>query len=58
LIERRLMLVYSHDLSRQTIGELADLLVDAGRLPGEQREAAIDRAMERLERIYARRIRE
>ena len=36
LVERRLMLLYSPQLSRRTLDELADLLVESGRLSAEQ----------------------
>jgi glycerol-3-phosphate dehydrogenase len=56
LIERRLMLLYAPRLSRRTLEELADLLVERGRLNATEKPAAIDRALERLLNIYARKL--
>jgi glycerol-3-phosphate dehydrogenase len=55
LIERRLMLLYSPDLSRKTLEELADLLSESGRLNPAEKNIAVDRALERLANIYGRR---
>jgi glycerol-3-phosphate dehydrogenase len=54
LVERRLMLIYDPGLSRQTIGELAELLIEAGRLDPPGKEAAVDAAVRRCEAIYGR----
>jgi glycerol-3-phosphate dehydrogenase len=56
LIERRLMLLYRPQLSRRTLEELADLLVDSGRLNAGEKPPAVDRALERLSHTYARRL--
>src|SRR5580700_9451190 len=56
LIERRLMLLYRPQLSRRTLEELADLLVDSGRLNAGEKPPAVDRAPERLSHTYARRL--
>jgi len=56
LIERRLMLLYDPRLSRRTLEELADLLVESGRLNAAEKLAAIDRALQRLLEIYARKL--
>jgi glycerol-3-phosphate dehydrogenase len=56
LVERRLMLLYSPHLSRQTLEELADLLVAAGRLSETEKSTAIDGAIARLARVYGRQV--
>jgi hypothetical protein len=48
------MLLYRPQLSRRTLEELADLLIESGRLSAADKPAAIDRAFERLSTIYAR----
>jgi glycerol-3-phosphate dehydrogenase len=54
LLERRLMLIFEPGLSRQTIGDLADLLIDAGKLEAAAREPAIETAVRRCREIYGR----
>jgi glycerol-3-phosphate dehydrogenase len=54
LIERRLMLIYEPGLSRRTIGELADLLIEAGKLGSAARQSAIDAAVTRCQSLYGR----
>jgi glycerol-3-phosphate dehydrogenase len=54
LVERRLMLIYEPGLSRQTMGDLADLLVEAGKLDAAARDAAIETAVRRCREIYGR----
>ena len=56
LLERRLMLIYERDLSHTTIGQLADLLIEAGRLDPAGRETAIERAAHRCRTLYGRRL--
>jgi len=56
LVERRLMLIYEPGLSRRTIGELADLLTDAGKLDAAAKEAAVDVAVRRCETVYGRKL--
>jgi len=56
LIERRLMLLYDPQLSRRSLEELADLLVESGRLNAAEKPAALDHALERLSHIYARQL--
>jgi glycerol-3-phosphate dehydrogenase len=56
LIERRLMLLYRPQLSRRTLDELGDLLMERGRLTAVEKPAAVDRAFERLSHIYARQL--
>jgi hypothetical protein len=56
LIERRLMLLYDPQLSRRTLEELADLLVESGRLNAAEKPTAIDCALQRLLEIYARKL--
>jgi glycerol-3-phosphate dehydrogenase len=54
LLERRLMLIFEPGLSRQTIGDLADLLIEAGKLDAATRESAIETAVRRCREIYGR----
>jgi glycerol-3-phosphate dehydrogenase len=54
LVERRLMLIYEPGLSRQTLGELADLLIGAEKLEPAAREAAIEAAASRCQSLYGR----
>jgi glycerol-3-phosphate dehydrogenase len=54
LIERRLMLLYSLRLVRGTFEELADLLIEQGRLDPVQKVSAADAAIERLKTTYGR----
>jgi glycerol-3-phosphate dehydrogenase len=54
LVERRLMLIYEPGLSRQTINELADLLIAAGKLDSAGRQSAIDSAVARCQSLYGR----
>jgi glycerol-3-phosphate dehydrogenase len=56
LIERRLLLLYDPQLSRRTLEELADLLVESGRLNAAEKPTAIDCALQRLLEIYARKL--
>ena len=48
VVERRLMLVFSHPLSRQTLLELAALLVDAGRISADQVDQSVEETCRRL----------
>ena len=54
LVERRLMLIYEPGLSRRTLGELADLLTEAGKLDAADKEGAVDVAVHRCETLYGR----
>jgi glycerol-3-phosphate dehydrogenase len=54
LVERRLMLIYESNLSRKTLGELADLLIEAGKLDPASRESAIEAAAARCRQFYGR----
>jgi glycerol-3-phosphate dehydrogenase len=56
LVERRLMLVYEPGLSRRTIGELADLLAEAGKLDPTAKTDTVDVAVHRIETVYGREI--
>ncbi len=55
LIERRLMLAFARELHRKTVSDLADVLVETGRLPASQRDAEINACAERLRHFYGRR---
>lgn len=54
LVERRLMLVFASRLSRSMLQDLADCLVEAGRLPAERSAASVDAAVQRLRVHYGR----
>jgi glycerol-3-phosphate dehydrogenase len=56
LIERRLMLLYGPNLSRTTLVELADLLVESGRLEPGEKDRAVYAVVQRLAAIYARKL--
>jgi glycerol-3-phosphate dehydrogenase len=56
LVERRLMLLYSPTLPRRALEELADLLSESGRLGPAEKTAAVDGELDRLARIYGRRL--
>ena len=48
------MLIYEPGLSRRTIGELAEMLIEAGRLDPAAREAAVADSIRRCEAVYGR----
>lgn len=54
LIERRLMLTFSSRLCRETLQELAEELLAAGRLNAGEVQSAIDEATERLRHYYGK----
>lgn len=54
LVERRLMLTFSSQLSRATLGALAAELVAAEHLKPDETAAAIDKATERLRHYYGK----
>ena len=56
LVERRLMLIFGPELRRATLEELADVLVEAGRLEPERRNAEVERCIESLVRFQGRRV--
>lgn len=56
LIERRLMLLFSRQLSRQTLRELAACLVESGKLTAGEVDAALAAAEQRLMAAYGRRV--
>ena len=56
LVERRLMLLFSRNLSRATLAELADLLVEENLLKAEDRDEAVDRTCLRLREHFGRTI--
>lgn len=56
LIERRLMLVFARQLSRQTLIELAMCLVGSGTLEAGEVDAALAAAEQRLMAAYGRRV--
>ncbi len=56
LIERRLMLIYRHKLPRECLDELADLLIEAGRMDPSEREARIEETRVRLKTYYGKEV--
>jgi glycerol-3-phosphate dehydrogenase len=56
LVERRLMLLYQRQLSRACLDELAQLLVESGRLAADQTAAAVDRAVNRLSTHFGKKV--
>lgn len=56
LVERRLMLAFARELSRATLNDLADVLVESGRLDITQRDAEIAENIRRLQHFYGRRL--
>ena len=56
LVERRLMLLYDRSLSRATLAHLADLLVEAGRLPAQEAARQVDAARARLAEHFGKRL--
>lgn len=56
LVERRLMLLYSPQLPRLALEELAGLLSESGRLQADEKTAAVDQEVDRLAKIYGRRV--
>jgi glycerol-3-phosphate dehydrogenase len=58
LVERRLMLLYQPRLTTACLEDLAQLLVEAGRLPANQIDAAIDATRERLRRHFGKHVHE
>lgn len=56
LIERRLMLLYHPNLSRASLESLAELLVEAGRLPPDRGKSDVDRTIARLENHFGKQI--
>lgn len=56
LVERRLMLVFAQTLTRETLADLADCLVEAGVVPPADRPREIESTIDRLATYYGRRI--
>ncbi len=56
LVERRLMLLYHHRLTRACLVRLAELLVEAGRLPAVDAPAAVTAEIEHLAAHYGKRV--
>jgi hypothetical protein len=50
------MLLYSPQLPRLALEELADLLSESGRLEPGEKTAAVDQEVDRLANIYGRRV--
>ncbi len=56
LVERRLMLAFARELSIATLEDLADVLIDAGRLDAARRAEEVTACVTRLQRFYGRRL--
>jgi glycerol-3-phosphate dehydrogenase len=56
LVERRLMLLYHQRLTRGCLRRLAELLVEAGRLPSGELDAAVEAETHRLAARYGKRV--
>jgi glycerol-3-phosphate dehydrogenase len=56
LVERRLMLLYHQRLTRACLTRLAELLVEAGRLPAHEAAAAVTSEIEHLAARYGKRV--
>lgn len=56
LVERRLMLLYHHQCSRRCLEQLAEILVEEGRLATNQTTVAVDDEIERLLTRYGKRV--
>lgn len=56
LVERRLMLLYHPALRREYLVQLADLLVDAGKLKPADKAAAVDATIDRLSNHFGKRV--
>ncbi len=54
LVERRLMLVFARTLTHNTLVDLADLLIETGRLPPARKADAIAACTTRLQQHYGR----
>jgi glycerol-3-phosphate dehydrogenase len=58
LVERRLMLLYHRDITRPALQRLAQMLIDAGRMPAEDLDAAVEQCIARLARHYGKQVSE
>jgi glycerol-3-phosphate dehydrogenase len=56
LVERRLMLLYHPKLERRCLDQLAELLVEAGLLSADQKSAAVDAVVDRLQKHFGKRV--
>jgi glycerol-3-phosphate dehydrogenase len=56
LVERRLMLLYHRPLTRHCLTQLADLLVEAGLLDGQRRDAEVAATIERLRDRFCKQV--
>jgi glycerol-3-phosphate dehydrogenase len=56
LVERRLMLIFESRLRRDTLRELGESLVNAGRLDESQLESEVDRLCDHLQKFYGKTI--
>ena len=56
LVERRLILIFEPTLQRATLEELADLLIESGKLGSAERDAEIERCIASLEKFQGKRV--
>ncbi len=56
LVERRLMLLYVPSLGRETLEQLADLLIESGLLAADQKRSAVDAVVGRLALHFGKRV--
>ncbi len=54
LVERRLMLIYQYKLPGECLNDLADLLMEEGRMKPDERETKIEEAVVRLKAVYGK----
>jgi glycerol-3-phosphate dehydrogenase len=57
LVERRLMLLYHPNLSRDCLNQLADLLIEARLLPAAEKTPAVASVIDRLKSHFGKRVR-
>jgi glycerol-3-phosphate dehydrogenase len=56
LVERRLMLLYHPALQRECLEQLADLLIEAGKLTAVEKAAAVNAVVRRLQTHFGKRV--
>jgi glycerol-3-phosphate dehydrogenase len=56
LVERRLMLLYHPHLTRDCLNQLADLLIEAGKLHENEKSASVNSVIQRLSEHFGKRV--
>jgi len=56
LVERRLMLIYHPELSRQSLRELAEMLVAGGKLAPQEVTGEVERVVQRLDHRFGKQV--